>query len=94
MSETNENNLHCWVLASDRQPEMYLYLDREEGFDDLPETLRRHFGRPRPVMELDLHPDRRLARVEVAEVMAGLREQGYYLQMPPRIEVELNEAQA
>lgn len=87
-------DLSCWVLASDRQPEMYLYLDQKDGFDELSDELRHHFGRPRPVMELALHAGRKLARVDVSEVMAGLRERGYFLQMPPRIEVDLNDGEA
>jgi uncharacterized protein YcgL (UPF0745 family) len=45
-------------------------------------------------MDLVLHRARPLARVDVVEVMALLASQGFYLQMPPRIEVVLNEAEA
>ncbi len=86
--------IKCTVLASPKQPEMYLYLAEGAQFDDLPEPLRQRFGRPRAVMDLVLHPGRPLARVDVVEVMALLASQGFYLQMPPRIEVVLNEAEA
>jgi uncharacterized protein YcgL (UPF0745 family) len=87
------DRIPCCVLASDRQAEMYLYLPDEAAFADLPQGLQQRFGRPRPVMSLVLSSDRRLARVKVADVMAALRERGYYLQMPPRIEVELNDGE-
>ena len=64
---------------------MYLYLAREDDFDCVPELLLRRFGQPRKVMELELHEGRPLARADVAEVMRQLEEEGYYLQMPPRL---------
>lgn len=84
----------CRVLASDKQREMYLFLTRDKAFEDLPEALRRHFGGPRPIMELELHSARRLARVQVGEVMAALQTQGFFLQMPPQIEAELYQAES
>ena len=64
---------------------MYLYLAREDAFEDLPAALMVQFGPPVPVMQLDLHPRRPLSRADVAEVIHSLDSKGYYLQMPPRI---------
>jgi len=77
--------IDCWIYRSQRQQEMYLYLAQEDGFGELPEALRRHFGRPALVMQLPLHPARRLAREDVNQVMANLQTQGYHLQLPPDI---------
>lgn len=68
---------------------MYLYLAAEDGFDDLPEELRKGFGQPTLVMELDLHPRRRLARVEVSKVIENLYDRGFHLQLPPDIQPRL-----
>jgi len=81
--------LSCWIYKSPRKDEMYLYLAREDDFDCVPESLLRHFGDPAPVMRLELHEGRSLARAEVDEVMRLLREQGYYLQMPPRLQPDI-----
>lgn len=72
---------------------MYLYLAQEDGFDCVPEPLRRRFGAPRLVMRLELDAGRRLARVDVARVLEGLRGQGYYLQLPPEIQPVLFDAE-
>lgn len=77
--------IDCWIFRSGRHREMYLYLDREDGFDRLPEALREHFGPPTLVMQLPLDRNRRLAREDVMQVMANLRDQGYHLQLPPEI---------
>ena len=81
--------LRCWVYRSPRRDEMYLYLRTEDDFTAVPAELLQRFGAPQRVMSLDLHPQRRLAREDVAQVRAELRAKGYYLQLPPRITPDL-----
>ena len=81
-----ENNLPCWVYRSPRKQEMYIYLAQEDGFDTLPAALLESFGEPILVIELELSPDRKLAREDVGKVMANLRDQGFHLQMPPQLQ--------
>ena len=85
--------INCWIYRSSRQHEMYLYLCEEDAFDDIPEALMNRFGTPSLVMELELHQDRKLSRVEVADVMNSLRNSGFFLQMPPQIHAELYDAE-
>ena len=75
--------LLCQIFRSPKKAEMYLYVDKSRGLDDLPESLLVSFGDPEEVMTLALTPERRLARADVTEVISSIREQGYYLQMPP-----------
>lgn len=84
-----EDNLHCWVYRSPRKQEMYLYLADEDGFDRVPGTLLERFGDPILVIELELSPERQLAREDVNQVMANLDDQGFHLQMPPKLQPEL-----
>ena len=73
----------CWIYKSLRKDEMYLYLAEEDGFEAVPEALMQQFGAAGLVMELALDQDRTLAREDVGQVMANLRERGFHLQMPP-----------
>lgn len=75
--------LICQVYRSPRRDETYLYVDRGEGLARVPEALLEQFGKPEPSMVLMLTPERRMARVEASEVIRLVREQGFYLQMPP-----------
>jgi len=68
---------------------MYLYLAEEDNFETIPKPLLDRFGQATLVMELELHPGRDLAREDVTEVMANLREQGFHLQIPPNIQAHL-----
>lgn len=71
------------VFKSTKRDEMYLYVERSKGFEGAPEGLQEAFGKPEHVMDMILSAERPLAREDVTEVMAHLREQGYHLQMPP-----------
>ena len=82
--------MHCWIYKSSRKEEMYLYLADKDGYDDLPEPLKKGFGIPSLVMTLDLDRDRKLARVETVKVLDALQAQGFFLQMPPDLEPDMD----
>ena len=73
----------CEILKSPLQDEMYLYIDKRRGLEDVPDALLERFGRPVSVMTIILTEDKMLARAEASRVMAAIDEQGFYLQMPP-----------
>ena len=75
--------LLCQVYRSPKRAEMYLYVDKSRGLQDVPETLLAGFGEPEEVMTLALTPERPLARADAVEVIGNIREHGFYLQMPP-----------
>lgn len=81
--KTMQGKILCEVFRSSRKEEMYLYVDKLHGLVDVPEPLLERFGKPLSAMTLILTEDRKLARVKAADVMAAIREQGYYFQMPP-----------
>lgn len=83
------NKIITEVFRSPRRDEMYLYVDKTKGLQNLPEELLEHFGTPEPVMTLLVTPTTRLARVQAAEVFQSLRSKGYYLQWPPPREAYL-----
>ncbi|MES9899344.1 MAG: YcgL domain-containing protein [Sedimenticola sp.] len=91
MSQSDNNAIPCWIYRSSRKEEMYLYLAEEDAFAELPEVLMKGFGTPLLVMELELHPQRPLAREDIDKVLSSLKLQGFYLQMPPSLEPELYE---
>ena len=71
------------IFRSSRKEEMYLYVEKAKGLKDVPDVLMKQFGEPESVMTLMLEPSRKLARVNTADVLQGLEEQGFFLQMPP-----------
>ncbi|MBB3183070.1 hypothetical protein FHR95_000594 [Halomonas fontilapidosi] len=77
------DKLLCQVFKSARKEQMYLYVDKRQGLEEVPEALLEQFGRPLPAMTLILTPERTLGRARAKDVMAAIRDKGYYLQMPP-----------
>jgi len=72
------------VFKSARKDEMYLYVDKREQLERVPEPLLELFGKPVHVMDMPLKADRKLARVEdTQKLMDEVESKGYYLQMPP-----------
>ena len=73
----------CQIFRSSRKQEMYLYVEKSRGLKDIPDTLMAQFGEPTAVMVLLLTPEKILARANAAAVIAQIKAQGFYLQMPP-----------
>ncbi len=77
------------IFRCSNKNEMYLYLPFSAGADEkelitqLPEGLQQLTGRLAKVMELEITPERKLARVDANAVLDSLKQKGYYLQMPP-----------
>ena len=76
--------MKCSVVRSSLKDFTYIYLLAGHDFDDLPVALKRVFGEPEFVMDLELTPDRKLAYEDINQVMQNLNEHGYHLQMPPQ----------
>ena len=75
--------MHCSIFRSTSKDFTYIYLNAGHEFDDLPDSLKKVFGEPRFVMDLELNSGRKLAYEDVKKVMADLAEHGYHLQLPP-----------
>ena len=77
--------MRCHVYKSRIRPDTYIYLAQEDGFDVLPESLRRSLGDLESVLVFELDAQRRLARVDASAVLAALQLSGYFLQLPPTL---------
>ncbi len=79
----NAARVPCVIYRSARKTDNYLYVERANDFARVPQALLELLGPLTLVMSLELHPQRKLAQVDVMQVMQRLEQQGYYLQMPP-----------
>ncbi|KGO99318.1 YcgL domain-containing protein [Novilysobacter defluvii] len=80
--------MHAYVYKSLRKDDTYVFLAARDAFDRIPAAVRESLGRLEPVLEVELHPGRRLARADASQVMAALDSRGFYLQVPPRPELD------
>ncbi|MCU7555975.1 YcgL domain-containing protein [Alteromonas sp. ASW11-19] len=74
----------CAVYRSKKKPGMFLYVPKQEQFDDIPEALMEQFGKPELVMVVALDKRKTLAGVAVNNVREAMEEKGFYLQLPPK----------
>ena len=75
--------MHCYVYASQRKADSYLWLARRDDFEQLPAPLATLLGPLRLALELELDEQRRLPHEDARQVLANLHERGWHLQLPP-----------
>lgn len=75
----------CFIYRSKKKQGAYLYLARKKTLADVPEELMTVLGECVQVMQLNLAKRNQLASQDIELVKANLVDQGYHLQMPPKI---------
>lgn len=75
--------MRCYVYKSLRKADTYVYLERRDDFDRLPEPLRHRVGDLGFVLEFELDAQRTLAREDPVVVRRNLAERGFHIQYPP-----------
>lgn len=75
--------MRCFIYKSQRKSDTYVFLRERDGTSALPQPIVEALGSLAFVMELELSPERKLARVSAADVMDNLARRGFHLQMPP-----------
>jgi len=76
--------VECSIYKSIKKSDTYLYVEKKDEFDRIPKPLLDMLGRLEFIMILDLDQRDKLAQVESNQVKDSLREQGYFLQLPPK----------
>ena len=75
--------VECHIYRTKKKSELYLYLAKEDDFSVVPKDIMGYFGTPEKSMVVELTPERKLARVDVNDVLKSLDEHGFFIQMPP-----------
>ena len=86
-----KKNKEIKVFKSLKKLDTYLYVDKLQNFEELPSGLRDSFGQYELVLEMELSPERKLARADTNQVLADIALKGFYLQLPPTIDELSNE---
>ncbi|MCW3174056.1 YcgL domain-containing protein [Shewanella subflava] len=73
----------CAVYKSSRKADTYLFVEKRDVFNDVPQPLMDMFGTPKLVMLVPLTKRDSLALADIEKVKSELKAKGYYLQLPP-----------
>ncbi|MFI3189133.1 hypothetical protein BCS42_10430 [Crenothrix sp. D3] len=74
----------CYVYKSVKKDLYYLYIDKKDDFSSVPEELLLSFGKLEFVLELELAPNRKLAKEDSQKVLESLQTKGFFVQLPPQ----------
>ena len=78
--------MQCFIYKSLKKDYLYLYVAEKDDFSKVPEALFDRLGKMEFVMDLELSPERKLAREDAGKVIESLKEQGFFVQLPPQKE--------
>ncbi|CAI0775632.1 YcgL domain-containing protein [Serratia quinivorans] len=76
----------CVIYRSSKRDQTYLYVEKKDDFSRVPEDLMKSFGTPQLAMVLSLEGREKLASADIEKVKEALKEEGFYLQVPPPLE--------
>ena len=74
--------MNCCIYKSNRKTDYYLFVEQEDKFERVPESLLKMLRPLELVMTIDLDQREKLSQASPAEVKQLLVEQGYFLQLP------------
>ncbi|GDX04209.1 YcgL domain-containing protein [Buttiauxella sp. WJP83] len=75
--------MFCVIYRSSKRDQTYLYVEKKDDFSRVPEELMKGFGVPQLAMLLPLDGSKKLASADIEKVKQALKDEGYYLQLPP-----------
>ncbi len=82
--------VQCFIYKSPKKTELYIYIAIQDDFSMIPEALLSSIGVPEYVMTLELTPERKLAREQAPDILKGIEDNGFYVQMPPVMDINVN----
>ena len=78
--------MQCFIYKSLKKDFLYLYVPKKDDFSKVPDALISHLGKMEFVIDLELSPERKLAMEDAGKVIKSLKEQGFFVQLPPQKE--------
>ena len=75
----------CYIYKSIRKPDYYLYTGKKDDFNCVPEELLKLLGNLEYVFEVQVDENTGLASSDPEVVLDNINNNGYYLQIPPKI---------
>ncbi|WP_395342359.1 YcgL domain-containing protein [Ningiella sp. W23] len=84
----------CAVYKSKKKADSYLYINKKDDFSQVPESLLQIFGQPQFVMLIPVNKRERLGGMPKQVILDKLESEGFYLQLPPKVESLLEQHRA
>lgn len=73
----------CSIYRSSKRDELFLYVKHNQKLSELPQELLSTLGDLEHSLNILLTEDKKLARFDAKDVIKSIQLQGYFLQLPP-----------
>jgi len=80
--------MNCYIYRCSAKNDMYVYLKDHDDFSAVPDHIKKSLGTTEYVMEIDIAPDKKLAKENPETVLKNLGEHGFHLQLPSQKSIE------
>lgn len=79
----------CYVYKSLKKEHCYLYLEKENNFDILPESIQTYLGKPIFVMKLPLITGKTYPVGTAEQMKEQLKKEGFFIQLLDETDFEI-----
>lgn len=80
--------MNCYIYRCSGKDDMYIYLKEQDDFSVVPEHIKKSLGNIEFAFEIDITPERKLAKENPETVLKNLDEHGFHLQLPSEKSIE------
>lgn len=80
--------MNCYIYRCAAKIDMYIYLRDQDDFSVVPKNILKSLGETEFTLELDVTPERKLAKENPETVISNLQEHGFHLQLPSDKSIE------
>jgi len=82
--------MECSIYKGKRNPDHYIFLPADTSINDIPENIQQMMGELTLVMNLDITTDTVLAQSDPVNVLSMIDEKGFFIQIPPKTEINID----
>jgi len=82
--------MECSIYKGKRNPDHYIFLPADTSISDIPANILQMMGELTLVMNLNITKDTILAQSDPVNVLAMINEKGFFIQIPPKIEINID----
>ncbi|MDH5425264.1 MAG: YcgL domain-containing protein [Gammaproteobacteria bacterium] len=80
--------MNCYIYRCMAKNDMYIYLKDQDDFSVVPKHILKSLGETEFTLEIDVTPERKLAKENPVTVISNLQEHGFHLQLPSEKSIE------
>jgi len=80
--------MNCYIYRCSGKNDMYIYLKDQDDFSVVPDHIKKSLGDTEFSLEVDITPEKKLAKENPETVIANLTEHGFHLQLPSEKSIE------